>query len=222
MQAEKQWKYETVNDAYLSMHDRHIMDIRFEHQQLFLSMDSLCMLPGHPVNPTDRVICTGPAEICIYPMEQAVLIEHTIRCFTLFSHQLSPAWGKTWQCVTTDDADNFRRMVSRAVSMQPEIYEELFSADGKLRSITCDLMNEQGGWRSFLTLAKLEKQRYWHVFLGGKSFERFEKMHWEDEFDIKELSYHRKRSLTLRLESTFSQSPQITYRWDEIHPEWAI
>ncbi len=222
MQAEKHWKYETVNDAYLSMHDRHIKDIRFESQQLFLSLDSLCMLPGHPENPTDNAICTGPAEICFHHVEQAAFVEYTTRCLRLFSHQLSPAWWQTWHYVSSDEPCHFRRMVSHVISMQPEIYEEMLSTDGWLRTFTCALMNDQGGWRSFLTLAKLDKQKYWHVFLGSKAFEGFERLHKEDELDIKEFSFIRNRLLTIRLELICSQSNLITYRWNEIDPEGII
>lgn len=222
MQEKKQWQYETANDAHFSLHDRHITDIRFENQQLFLSLDSLCMLPGHPANPTDNAIRTGPAEICFHHVEQATLVECTLRCLTLFSYQLSPNWWQTWHCVSTDDANHFRHMVSRIVSMQPEIYEEMVSTDGWLHAFICSLINERGSWRSYLTLAKLEKEKYWHVFLGRKSFERFEQLHEKDEFDIKELAFIRKRLLTIRLELTCSQSPLITYCWNEIHPEWVI
>lgn len=222
MQEKKQWRYETVNDAHFSLHDRHITDIRFENQQLFLSLDSLCMLPGHPANPTDNAIRTGPAEICFHHVEQAELVEYTTRYLRLFSHQLSPTWWQTWHCVSNDEACRFHHMVSCMVSMQPEICEEMVSTDGRRRAFTCSLMNERSSWRSFLTLARLEKEKYWHIFCSGRSFERFEQLHEKDEFDIKELAFICTRLLTIRIELTYTQSSLIAYRWNEIHPEWVI
>lgn len=209
------WKYAAINQVdQISLHDCSITSARFENRDLILSFeDGFKALSGLEQNPSGAVTRTGEFELVFPECEDFCLRIHAYRCFHFFKWDFY--FGRRWQELDRESPEQF---LSFFAHNPTEIVDEYHSCSLSAHHYECSVWNMHQS-HDLLSLVRLRGKRLWRPLFGTRAYERFEKKHWEDDYDDLSISFSRNGFVSLTVSVSPFQNERIIYRWNECLPD---
>lgn len=209
------WKYTAINKVdSISLHDCTIASARFENGDLILSFaDGFKALDTLEQNPAGALASTGDFEIVFPQCEEYSLRILTYRRLHFFKWNL--CFGRRWREIDGENPEQFLAFFKKHPT---EIVTEYHTVDLSSHHYECSLWDMYRGM-NFLSLVRLKGRRMWLPLPGTRAYERFEKKHWEDDYDEVSISLSRSGSASLMISAAPFQREKILYRWNEFLPE---
>jgi len=207
------WKYSAINAAnQISLHDRIITAASWIDDSLTLTFENGFILTlFSEQNTLGRPAQTGCSEILFSHCTDYSLRILTTRELTIFG--ITIPLGKYWYELTEEQTERFSAFIAKH---RPAIITDYHNSSHTEHHYTC-FAHSLNRYHGFLTLARLNGQKRWRLFFGSKSYDRFEQEHWNDEYDIKEISMSSISHVSLSVSSD-SQNHNIIYHWNEYFP----
>lgn len=209
------WKYTAINEVdSISLHDCSITSARFENGNLILSFaDGFKALGSLEQNPNGTLARTCDFEIVFPQCEEYSLRILTYCCLHFFKWDFY--FGKRWHELDRETPEQFLSFFKKHPT---EIVTEYHTVDLSSHHYECSLWDMYRGM-NFLSLVRLKGRRMWLPLPGTRAYERFEKKHWEDDYDEVSISLSRSGSASLMISAAPFQREKILYRWNEFLPE---
>lgn len=207
------WEYSVPNAVdQISLHDSRITSASWNDSTLTLSFQNGFILsPNLEQNPLHEAAAADCGEV-VFPQCNGF----NVRILTSFSVRIFNSdfcFRRRWRVLTEREPTRLAEFIAKHT---PSIIHEYHRINLAAHYYEC-FAPSVGHYFDILTFVRLEGQKFWRPLFGTKACDRFEKKHWCDDYDIKEISFSSSSEVTLCVTSE-SQESGILYRWNGASP----
>ena len=207
------WKHTVPNAVdQISLHDCRITSAAWQDNTLTLSFkDGFILTPNLEQNPHHAVAAADCGEV-VFPhcngFTVRILTNYRLRIFDRVF-----CLRRCWRELTEEKPGRFAEFIAKH---SPVIITEYHESNLTGHCYEC-FTPSLNRYFSILTLVRPNGRKFWRPIFSSKAYDRFEKKHWNEAYDFKEISLSSFSETSLRI-SADSQESNILYRWNNASP----
>lgn len=206
-------KYSVANAIdQISLHDCRVTSAAWKDDTLTLSFkDGFVLSPHLEQNHIHQTAVTTCAEVS-FPQCNGFTVR-ILSCWNLRIFGSVFSLRRRWRELTEEEPERFAEFITKH---SPQIITEYHECNLAAHHYEC-FTPSLNRYFTLLTFVRPNGQKFWLPLFGSKAYDRFEKKHWHDKYDFKEISLSSFSEVSLSVSSDL-QNNSILYHWNNAGP----